>query len=214
MFDLDRLRAFNARALRALPRERVHALLAEAMQSTPDSSKIRSPRRRTAGSKRSCTRTAARCTSLRDALEEVERLRRESVTIPALELERLRNRQVLFFLDAVSQYVDDQPELRELPVADDLSAIASEFGLTKADALGAVRMALTARHDGPPLALLFPLLGHDRIMIRIGAINSHILHGRGLEPIAYGPGGVPFETIRGDAAGRNHRERRRVRRAS
>ena len=119
----------------------------------------------------------------------------EAVTIPALELERLRTRQVLFFLDAVAQYVDDQPELRGLPLAHDLPEIAKEFGIAKDDAFAAVRMALTGSHDGPPLALLFPLLGHDRIMIRIGAVSSHILHGRGLEPIKYGPGGVPFATI-------------------
>ncbi len=88
-----------------------------------------------------------------------------------------------------------QPELRDLPLANDLPAIASEFGIARQDAFGAVRMALTGSADGPPLALLFPLLGHDRIMMRIGAVSSHILHGRGLEPIKYGPGGVPFETI-------------------
>jgi hypothetical protein len=131
-----------------------------------------------------------------DAVEQVALLRAEAVVVPALELERLRNRQVLFFLDAVAQYVDDQPELRGLPLAHDLPEIAKEFGLASDDALAAVRMALTGTHDGPPLELLFPLLGHDRIMIRIGAISSHILHGRGLEPIRYGPGGVPFETIR------------------
>ena len=129
------------------------------------------------------------------ALNEIARLRAEATIVPALELERLRNRHVLFFLDAVSQYVDDQPELRGLPLAHDLAEIAREFGLAHDDALGAVRMALTGSHDGPPLELLFPLLGHDRIMIRIGAISSHILHGRGLQPIAFGPGGVPFETI-------------------
>ncbi|HZX67458.1 MAG TPA: hypothetical protein VFE70_01185 [Candidatus Elarobacter sp.] len=131
-----------------------------------------------------------------DALGAIAALREESVTLPALELERLRNRQVLFFLDAVSQYVDDQPELRDLPLAHDVPQIGAEFGLAHDDALGALRMALTGTHDGPPLELLFPLLGHDRIMIRIGAVSSHILHGRGLEPIQYGPGGVPFETIR------------------
>jgi glutamyl/glutaminyl-tRNA synthetase len=135
------------------------------------------------------------CTAIDAALREVALLRAEATTIPALELERLRNRQVVFFLDAVSQYVDAQAELRDLPLAGDIPAIADEFGIGHADAFAAVRMAVTGRKDGPPLELLFPLIGHERIMIRIGAVSSHLLHGRGLEPIAYGPGGVPFETI-------------------
>jgi hypothetical protein len=134
-----------------------------------------------------------------DALPYVRGLRAEAVTIPALELERLRNRQVLFYLDTVSQYVDDQPELRGLALAHDLAEIAAEFGIATDDALWAVRMALTARADGPALELLFPLLGHDRIMMRIGAVNSHLLHGRGLEPIKFGPDGLPFRPIEGHA---------------
>ena len=63
--------------------------------------------------------------------------------------------------------------------------------------MASIRMALTGRAAGPPLKLLFPLLGHDRILIRIGAVNSRLLHGRGLEPIAFGPDGKPFEPIRG-----------------
>jgi glutamyl/glutaminyl-tRNA synthetase len=194
VFDLGRLRAFNARALRALPRERYRELLADAMQRhrlleqpVPD-----------AAQRWIDTFIDAygdEVHTLGDALETIAALREEAVTLPALELERLRNRQVLFFLDAVAQYVDAQPELRDLPLADDLPVIASEFGLSRKDAFEAVRMALTGSHDGPPLVLLFPLLGHDRIMIRIGAVSSHILHGRGLDPIKYGPGGVPFETI-------------------
>lgn len=138
---------------------------------------------------------AGRLDSLDEALREVALLRTEATVIPALELERLRNRQVVFFLDAVSQYVDAQPELRDLPLAADLPAIADEFGLEHADALWAVRMALTGRADGIPLESLFPLLGHDRMLIRIGAVSSRLLHGRGLEPIPYGPDGEPFATI-------------------
>lgn len=134
-------------------------------------------------------------TNADDALRIVADLRAEAVLVPALELERLRNRQVVFYLDAVGQYVDAAPELRGLPLAHDLPAIAHEFGIASGDALAAVRMALTGQSAGPPLELLFPLLGHDRILIRIGAISSHLLHGRGLEPIKYGPGGVPFQTI-------------------
>lgn len=130
-----------------------------------------------------------------DAFSRIAALRAEACVIPALELERLRTRQVLFFLDSVGQYVDHQPELRGLPLAHDIPAIAQEFGIESADALAAVRMALTGSTAGPPLELLFPLLGHDRMLIRIGAVNSRLLHGRGLEPIAFGPDGKPFEPI-------------------
>lgn len=130
-----------------------------------------------------------------DAIPCIDDLRSESARVPALFLERLRTRQVLFFLDAVGQYVDHAPELRGLPLDHDLPAIAEEFGIAQSDALWAVRVALTGSETGPPLGLLFPLLGHDRILIRIGAVASHLLHGRGLEPIPFGPGGVPFETL-------------------
>jgi len=132
-----------------------------------------------------------------DAVPLVADLRAEAVIVPALQLEKLRNRAVLFFLDSVSQYVDDQPELRDLPLEGDLLEIGREFGLAPEDALWAVRVALTGATGGPPLELLFPLLGHDRIMMRIGAINSHVLHGRGLETIPFGPDGKPFTTIVG-----------------
>jgi len=132
-----------------------------------------------------------------DARAPIAALRAEACTIPALELERLRSREVLFFLDAVGQYVDAHDELRGLPLDRDIPAIADEFGLAHEDAFHAVRMALTGEQEGPPLALLFPLLGHDRILIRIGAVNSKLLHGRGLEPIRFGPGGEPFSPIRG-----------------
>jgi hypothetical protein len=130
-----------------------------------------------------------------DAFALVAALRAESCVIPALELERLRTRHVLFFLDSVGQYIDHTEELRGLPLAHDIPAIAQEFGIGATDALAAVRMALTGEREGPPLELLFPLLGHDRMLIRIGAVNSRLLHGRGLEPIQYGPDGKPFETI-------------------
>jgi hypothetical protein len=133
--------------------------------------------------------------SVDDAFAIVAALRAESCVIPALELERLRTRNVLFFLDSVGQYIDHQPELRRLPLAHDLATIAGEFGIGPLDAEFAVRMTLTGERNGPSLELLFPLLGHDRMLIRIGAVNSRLLHGRGLDPIRYGPGGEPFEPI-------------------
>ena len=138
-----------------------------------------------------------RLTGVDDARPHVAELRAEACLVPALELERLRSRQVLFFLDTVGQYVDSQPELRGLQLEHDLSEMAAEFGIAPADAQYALRMAITGKTAGPPLEMLFPLLGHDRILMRIGAINSHLLHGRGLEPIKFGPGGAPFEPIQG-----------------
>jgi glutamyl/glutaminyl-tRNA synthetase len=141
---------------------------------------------------------AGRTESDADAMKAVEKLRAEATVVPALALERLRSRAVVFYLDAVAQYVDDQAELRDLPLERDLVEIAKEFGVHAADARWAVRMALTGEEAGPPLELLFPLLGHDRILIRIGAISSRLLHGRGLDPIKFGPDGRPFEPIRPD----------------
>ena len=97
-----------------------------------------------------------------DARPLVAGLRAEACMIPALELERLRSRDVLFYLDSVSQYVDAQPELRGLPLATDLPIIGQEFGLRASDAVDSVRMAITGEKAGPPLELLFPLLGHRR----------------------------------------------------
>ena len=142
-----------------------------------------------------------RLKSIEEAYPIVASLRAEACLMPALELERLRSREVLFFLDSVGQYVDQQPELRDLPLDRDMPEIAKEFGLTASDALHAVRMALTGEKEGPPLELVFPLLGHDRILIRFGAVNSMLLHGRGLKPLAYGPDGKPFEPIHGKRPG-------------
>src|SRR6266404_2073408 len=88
-----------------------------------------------------------RLKSLEDARPLVASLRAEACMIPALELERLRSREVLFFLDSVGQYVDQQPELRDLPLDSDLPEIAKEFGLTADDAFRSVRMALTGEKD-------------------------------------------------------------------
>ncbi len=136
--------------------------------------------------------------TIEDARPLIAALRAEACIIPALELERLRSRDTLFFVDSVGQYVDQQPELRGLPLDRDLPEIAKEFGLSREDALLVTRLALTGEREGPPLELLFPLLGHDRILIRIGAINSRLLHGRGLQPLAFGPDGKPFEPIHGE----------------
>ncbi len=139
----------------------------------------------------------AHVASPEEARPYVSELRAEACVIPALELERLRTREVLFFLDTIGQYVDSQAELRGLPLQHDVFEMAREFGIPEPDALYAVRMALSGKAEGPPLELLFPLLGHDRILVRIGAVNSRLLHGRGLEPIKFGPGGRPFEPIHG-----------------
>ncbi len=64
----------------------------------------------------------------------------------------------------------------------------------------AVRMALTGRKDGPPLELLFPLLGHDRMLIRIGAVNSRLAARARARTDQFGPDGKPFEPIQSTAA--------------
>ncbi len=187
---------FTVRADPALPRAELAELLRDAMQ-TAHLLETPAPAAAMRWIDTFLTAYEGGFETVGDALPLIAELRAEACIVPALDLEKLRNRQVLFFLDTVSQYVDDQAELRALPLAQDLGELASEFGLAPPDALWAVRMALTGRSAGPPLELLFPLLGHDRIMMRIGAVNSHLLHGRGLAPLAFGPGGAPFVPLSG-----------------
>jgi hypothetical protein len=182
--------------LAALPRDEARVVLCEAMQ-TAGLLEAPAPEAALRWIDTFLDAYGSAVASAAEAMPIVRSLRAESTLVPALELERLRNRQVVFFLDTVGQYVDAQAELRGLPLEHDLGEIAAEFGLDPADARGAVRMALTGRSGGPALELIFPLLGHDRILMRIGAISSHLLHGRGLEPIRYGPDGKPFEPLTG-----------------
>ena len=133
-----------------------------------------------------------------DAFEAVAALRAESCTIPALELERLRSRDVLFFLDSVGQYVDHQAELAGLALDRDLPAIAQEFGISEADAMASVRMALTGRgrrsaagaavsaarsrpnpdsdRRGEFAAAARPRLGADRLRSRREAVRADPRH--------------------------------------
>ncbi len=194
IFNETRLRAFNQRELQALPRAEYVAMLTRAMQ-VAGLMEAEPPPAAQRWVETFIDAYGEEIHTIADAIPLVEKLRNEGVVVPALELERLRNREVLFFLDAISQYVDSLSELRDLPLSKTIPAIADEFRIKKKDAFQAVRMALMGDLHGPPLPLLFPLLGHDRIMMRIGQINSHVLHGRGLEPIKYGPGGEPFQTI-------------------
>ena len=196
VYNEARLRSFNQHYLKQLPRETLRAMLAAAMQrhgilEDP------APEAALRWIDTFLDAYGEGLHAIDEAIPLIASLRAEAVVVPALELERLRSREVLFFLDSLGQYVDKQPELRGLPLNKVIPAIGDEFGIGKKDAFHAVRMALTGEEKGPPLALLFPLLGHDRIIMRIAAISSHLLHGRGLEPIRYGPDGKPFEPIHG-----------------
>lgn len=196
VYSEARLRAFNQHYLKDVPRAELRDMLARAMQKdglledAPPDAALR-------WIETFIEAHGDGLHSIAEAMPMVRELRAEAIVIPALELERLRSREVLFFIDTVGQYVNKQPELRGLPLGKVIPAIGDEFGLSKKDAFHAIRMALTGKEKGPPLNLLFPLLGHDRIIMRIAAVSSHVLHGRGLEPIKYGPDGKPFEPIRG-----------------
>ncbi|MFN2527176.1 MAG: glutamate--tRNA ligase [Candidatus Baltobacteraceae bacterium] len=197
VYNAARLRAFNQRELRKLPREEVSKMLANAMQQN---GLLENPAPEAAMRWIDTFLDAygEELHTIADAIPIVKSLRDEAVVIPAIELERLRSREVLFFLDSISQYVASLSELRGLPLNKTIPAIGEEFGLKKKDAYHSVRMALTGQEGGAPLTLLFPLLGYERIAMRIGAVNSKVLHGRGLEPMKYGPDGKPFEPIRGE----------------
>ena len=129
-------------------------------------------------------------------LRYVAALRAEACVIPALELERLAHaRRCCSFSMPSGSTSTISPNCAACRWRTTFRRSPTSSASPTSDAFAAVRMALTGEKEGPPLELLFPLLGHDRILIRVGAVSSRLLHGRGLEPIKFGPDGEPFETI-------------------
>ena len=166
VFNEARLLAFNHRALRKLPREKMNALLSDAMQRW--------------GMEASRGWIDTFLDAYGEELQTIEQARplvaalhADAVALPAPELERLRRPETASYLRAVGAYVENKPELRGLPVSRDLPELAQQFGLPKKDAFHTVRIALTGEERGAPLVLLFPLLGRDRVKARLWAVGNH-----------------------------------------
>ncbi|HVA38258.1 MAG TPA: glutamate--tRNA ligase [Candidatus Dormibacteraeota bacterium] len=203
VFDERRLRWFNRQYLHRLPRAELERMLADAFRHA-GLVQLAEGDAFPAGFERWVStfvdaygeglETAA------DAVPIARDLRAESAVIPARRLEELRDRNVLYYLDSVRQYVFDVDReraregirtLHDLPLSQDLPVLAAEYGLKKKDAFRYVRLALTGEEHGAPLNLLFPLLGAARIDIRLADATRHVLHGRGLEKIEFDERGRP-----------------------
>ena len=159
IFNEARLLAFNARALRKLPRERLAEMLAEAMQGW--------------GYPETPAWVATFVQAYGEELQTIEQARpivaalhADTVTIPPDEREMLARSNVRALLDALAASPDDP---RAIP------SLAAHTGVEKKDAYHAVRIALTGQERGAPVALLFPLLGPDRLRARLadaGAVRQ------------------------------------------
>jgi len=203
VFDEQRLRWMNRRYLQRLPRDEFQMLLIEAFEEAGLVHLVEGDAFPAGFEKWVSTFIDAYGEGLEtigDAIPIARALRAETVVIPARRLEELRDRNVLYYLDSVRQYVYDIDRerarqgvrtLHDLPLSQDLPVLAAEYGIKKKDAFRYVRLALTGEDHGPPLNLLFPLLGAARIDIRLAEATRHILHGRGLEKIEFDERGRP-----------------------
>lgn len=151
IFNEGRLLAFNARALRKLPRDRKIAMLAQAARGwgyvLPDAW------------------IAAFADAYGDELQTIEQarpivalLQADSVAIPEDERQALALPPVRAFLASFAIRGAD-PKL--------IPALAAESGIDKKSAYHAVRIALTGVERGAPLAAILPLLGAARIEARL-----------------------------------------------
>lgn len=155
IFNEGRLLAFNQRALRKLPRERFVSLLADAIHEwgyvqTPQWVEL------------FADAYGEELQTIAQARPLVTELCSEGIVVPEAERPLLGDPNVQRMLAALSQ----APDPREIP------ALAQRFEVEKKRAYHAVRVALTGREKGAPLALLFPLLGQERIRARIAATGS------------------------------------------
>jgi len=155
IFNEGRLLAFNQRALRKLPRERLAQLLQESMQQW--------------GYDRSAAWIELFIDAYGEELQTIAQARpfvaelcSDSVEVPSEERDLLADENVRRLLAAVAA----SPDPRAIP------ELAERFALEKKRAYHAVRVALTGHEKGVPLAQLFPLLGEERIRARIEASGN------------------------------------------
>lgn len=156
IFNEARLLAFNARALRKLPRERKSAMIADALQRW--------------GYAEPPGWIAAFVDAYFDELQTIEQARpivaalhADAVDVSGPERERLGAPAIRSFLERFAQRGAD-PKL--------IPALAAEIGIEKKEAFHAVRVALTGQERGAPLAALLPLLGPERVAARLRAAGN------------------------------------------
>lgn len=156
IFNEARLLAFNQRALRKLPRERLGKLLADAMERW-------GYRERPEWIATFLQAYGEELQTIEQARPLVAELHADTVMIPSDEHELLSRPRVAELLVALAATPDDS---RAIP------SLAARFGVEKKDAYHAVRIALTGQERGAPVALLFPLLGTARIRARLEAARA------------------------------------------
>ncbi|MBV8151708.1 MAG: glutamate--tRNA ligase [Candidatus Eremiobacteraeota bacterium] len=164
VFNEDRLRAFNARALRKLPREKMLALLEAAA------------RRWGFEVERAWLETfldayGEELQTIEQARPHMAALLAEAAPVAPLEAERLHDPPVVALLEALDEYVAGHEDLHGLPLSRDIPALGERSGVAKKEAYHCVRLALSGQQQGPPLVLLFPLLGRERILRRLDALR-------------------------------------------
>lgn len=155
IFNEERLLAFNQRALRKLPRERLAQLLMDSMQQwgyteSPEWIEL------------FIDAYGEELQTIAQARPLIAELRADHVDVPAAERDLLADESVQKLLAAVAASADP----RAIP------EVAQRFGVEKKRAYHAVRVALTGHEKGAPLAQLFPLLGKERIRARIEASGN------------------------------------------
>jgi glutamyl-tRNA synthetase len=157
IFNEGRLLAFNQRALRKLPRERLVELMEQALKSWG----YDEPRE---WIEAFLDAYGEELQTIQQARPLVAALHADEVTIPPDERELLSRPAVQALLRGLAEMTAAGGEgPRGIP------ALAAQLGLEKKEAYHAVRVALTGREHGAPLALLFPLLGRRRILARLDA---------------------------------------------
>lgn len=155
IFNEGRLLAFNHRALRKMPRERFAALIADAMRrwgytQTPEWVEM------------FVDAYGEELQTIAQARPFVAELCAQDIALPEGDQGLLADQNVQLLLAALAE----APDPRAVP------SLAQRCGIEKKRAYHAVRVALTGREKGAPLALLFPLLGEERIRARVAAATA------------------------------------------
>ena len=168
VYNAARLRAFNARAIRALPPGELRSAFAQSLRISgffdiADNDDMLT---------HFVTAYGEEITTFGEVAGLARQLQSEPEATDEMR-ERLSDSQVQQYLAQLADRVESEHALYAIPPKDVVGAVAKAVGLPTKAAYETLRLAITGVAHGAPLVALLALIGEARVLARLRAVTTY-----------------------------------------